>query len=347
MASPRGSADFAARAEQAGWDGMMVVDSQNLSGDSYVALTMAATSTSSILLGTGVTNSVTRHAAVTASAIASIQKVSNGRAVLGIGRGDSALAHLGRAPATLRSFELYLKHLTSYLRGDAVAFSESGIPNDVAPPVDELELADAPRESSIGWIDSNERVPVEVAATGPRVIGIAARHADRVMLTVGADVDRVQWGIDTARDAAAKAGQNPDSLKFGAYVNLVCHRDGDIAHNLARSGTSLFARFSVMHGDANGPLDDNQRSVLQDIHDRYNMNEHGRAGGPQANAVTNEFIDGFSIVGDPEHCKRRLQMLSELGVESFAINGPTFTARSENARDAAQLFEHEVLRVLS
>ncbi len=66
VASPRGSAEFAQRAEAAGWDGMMVVDSQNLSGDSYVALTMAATTTNSLGLGTGVTNNVTRHPAVTA-----------------------------------------------------------------------------------------------------------------------------------------------------------------------------------------------------------------------------------------------------------------------------------------
>ena len=87
VASPRGTADFAAKAEQAGWDGLLVVDSQNLSGDPYVALAMAATSTSSLGLGTGVTNNATRHPAVTASAIASVQKISGGRAALGIGRG--------------------------------------------------------------------------------------------------------------------------------------------------------------------------------------------------------------------------------------------------------------------
>ncbi|PON13864.1 hypothetical protein C2W62_32110 [Candidatus Entotheonella serta] len=95
VSSPRGSAAFAERAENAGWHGMLVVDSQNLSGDSYVALAAAATGSSKLGLATGVTNSVTRHPAVTAGAIASIQKLSGGRAVLGIGRGDSALAHLG------------------------------------------------------------------------------------------------------------------------------------------------------------------------------------------------------------------------------------------------------------
>ena len=70
-ASPRAIIKQAAAIEQAGWDGLCVVDSQNLSGDPYVALAMAATSTERIGLGTGVTNSVTRVAAATAASIAS------------------------------------------------------------------------------------------------------------------------------------------------------------------------------------------------------------------------------------------------------------------------------------
>ncbi|MEI7874695.1 MAG: LLM class flavin-dependent oxidoreductase [Alphaproteobacteria bacterium] len=111
VASARGAARTAQEIEAAGWDGMLVVDSQNLSGDPYVSLALAATVTTRIGLGTGVTNSVTRHAAATATAIASVNRISNGRAVLGIGRGDSALAHLGRAPARLAQFERYLRHL--------------------------------------------------------------------------------------------------------------------------------------------------------------------------------------------------------------------------------------------
>ena len=90
---------MAQRAEADGFDGWFVVDSQNLAGDCYVALAQAAAATERIQLGTGVTNPFTRHPAVTASAIASVHAASGGRAVLGIGRGDSALAHLGLAPA--------------------------------------------------------------------------------------------------------------------------------------------------------------------------------------------------------------------------------------------------------
>src|ERR1019366_10271360 len=102
-----------------------------------------------------------------------------------IGRGDSALAHLGRAPARLGSFERYLRQLQAYLKGESVAFEDIDIPASIAPPMSELELVDAPPDSRINWLAASEtKVPVEVAASGPRVIAIAALHADRVMFAL-------------------------------------------------------------------------------------------------------------------------------------------------------------------
>lgn len=210
IASPSGTARVAAAVEAAGWDGLLVVDSQNLSGDPYVALAMAAASTSRLGLGTGVTNCVTRHAAATACAIVSVDRIAGGRAVLGIGRGDSALAHLGRAPAKPLVFERYLQQLQSYLRGEAVPFEDIDIPLDVAPPLSALALADAPPASRIAWIAGRgAKVPVEAAASGPTVIALAARHADRVMFALGADEERIAWGIGVAARRGRRRGWIP------------------------------------------------------------------------------------------------------------------------------------------
>jgi 5,10-methylenetetrahydromethanopterin reductase len=167
VSSPERAARFAASAEAAGWAGMAVVDSQHLSGDSYVALALAASATDRLGLATGVTNPVTRHPAVTASAIASIGRISGGRAALGIGRGDSALAHLGRAPVGVAVLERYLIALQAYLRGDSLEFADLDFHERIAPPVEDLELADTPSRSRLHWLDrEGPKVPVEVAATG-------------------------------------------------------------------------------------------------------------------------------------------------------------------------------------
>jgi len=309
------SARQAQRAEELGFDGITFVDSQNRASDCYVALTVAAHATTRLKLGTGVTNSYTRHPAVTASAIAAIQAESGGRAYLGIGRGDSALAHLGLAPHAVPKFEHYLEQLQGYLRGDDVEFGETD--------VHVLGLADTPDTSRLEWLNpSYAKVPVDVAATGPRVIAAAARHAEQVSLAVGGDPDRIKWGMDVAREARAEAGLDPE-IAFAAYIPTVVHDDPEVALSIGSAGLSLFARFSNMYGEIVGPVTDYQRDVLTRIHDSYDMHGHAREGSPQSGHVTQEFAGSFGIFGPADYCVQRLGELIELGVTRFFIPGAT------------------------
>jgi 5,10-methylenetetrahydromethanopterin reductase len=349
VSEPTGVAEFARRSEAQGWDGIGLGDSQSLTGDPYVCLAVAATVTDRLGLATSVTNPVTRHASVTATSAIAVQLLSSGRMVLGIGRGDSALAHLGRAPARLSWFETYLEHVQTYLTGGGIPLEGSGIPDEAAPPVERLSLARAPETSAIRWVgeDSDEpKVPVEVAATGPRVIGIATRQADRVMLAVGADPRRIAWGIETAREAAEQAGRNPNTLSFGAYVNVVCDDDPENGRELGRPSTGLFARFSTMYGEVAGPTDEHQDQVFHELHNRYDMNLHGREGGHQITALTDDFMDGYAIVGPADYCAEKLVELSQLGVTKFGIVGPDFARQTAEAEESAARFTSDVLPLL-
>ena len=110
-----------------------------------------------------------------------------------------------------------------------------------------------------------------------------------------------------------------DALRYGAFVNLVCHEDAATARDLNRPGTSVFARFSAMYDEIAGPADAGQAAVFRDLHDHYDMNYHAKADGPQTNVLTEEFIDGYGIVGGPDRCAARLEELVELGIEKFAV----------------------------
>ena len=175
------------------------------------------------------------------------------------------------------------------------------------------------------------------------MIGIAARHADRILFALGAEPKRVSWGIETARRAAEAAGRDPDALRYGAFVNLVCHDDPAVGRGLSRPGTSVFARFSGMYDEIAGPADAGQAAVFRDLHDQYDMNHHAKADGPQTRVLTDEFIDGYGIVGGPDHCVARLEELVDLGIEKFAVMGPNFAAPLPEARQAAARFTEEVI----
>ena len=346
VAAPSGVARFAEKVEADGFAGLAVVDSQNLSGDPYVALAMAAVATSRIGLATGVTNPYTRHPAVTASSIASVQAVSKGRAVLGIGRGDSALAHLGLAPAPLPLFERYLRRLQGYLRGEDVPFDDAA-EAEVAS-VDALRMGDQPTASRVHWVGSLPKVPVDVAATGPKVIALAAVVADRVTFALGADTERLRWGIEVARSARRDAGLDPDGLRLGAYVNVAAHPDRDVARRLVAGGLSTLARFNVMHGRTAGPHDDGARAVLAELHERYDMNHHTQAGSAQAETLTPGFVDRYAAVGTSDEVVARLRSLAALGIDRYVLLG-VGRARGldAEARAAHQHLVHEVLPALA
>ena len=111
---------LAQKCEQLGFDGLTLTDSQNLSNETYITLALAARATSTLMIGPGVTNPLTRHAALTASAIATLQEVSEGRAMLGIGRGDSSLFNIGHKPVSPSVFQEYIETLQIYLNGGSL-----------------------------------------------------------------------------------------------------------------------------------------------------------------------------------------------------------------------------------
>jgi 5,10-methylenetetrahydromethanopterin reductase len=320
-----------AQLERAGWDGILMGDNQCLVGDCYVGLAVAATATSTLKLGVGVTNPVTRHPSLTAAAAANLQQISGGRMVLGMGRGDSSLAHIGLAPATPARFETYVRHVQAYLRGEGVPLEE--LDRNGHRTSSELRAAGVPEESRLRWLDpAAPKVPVDIAASGPAVIEIAARHGDRVTFGVGADHERLTWAMDTARTARAAAGLDPDMLSFGAFVNVVPHPDQAVALDLAAIGVATFSRFSIMHGKTSGPMSEANRAVLQSVSNSYDLRQHASGDASHRNAVSAEYITSFGVVGTPAQCADRLVRLSELGLDRVVILGAYPDASPESER---------------
>jgi 5,10-methylenetetrahydromethanopterin reductase len=311
-------------AEAHGWDGLAFTDSQHLNGDVFAALAIAAHATRRIKLMSAATNPATRHPAVVASAIATIQAESKGRTVLGIARGDSALAYLGRPPLPLKEFEDGLAQVQAYLRGESV--DQGGF------------------ASAIRWIEG-ERVPVDVAATGPKVIDIAARHAERVTFSVGADPKRLQGAIEHAKAARERAGLPP--LSLGAYVNAVAHPDINRARELVRGRLAVYARFSTMHATSSAGLRPEDKDVLRQLEQRYDMQAHATSGSRHEAALTDEFVDRFGVVGPSERVAERLRELAQLGLERFVIVGHGRDVASQVLEESSQRFAAEVIPFLT
>jgi 5,10-methylenetetrahydromethanopterin reductase len=294
---PGASAQLARMVEELGFDSLVFADTQNITPEVWGQLMLAARDTERIELGTGVTNPGTRDAAVTASAALALQVESRGRAVCGIGRGDSSLAKIGRTPVAVVEFEHYVERLQGYLRGDAV--DRDGTP------------------SRLEWYADAQvpKVPLEIAATGRRVIEMAARHADRIVFAVGADEERLARAINTARRAAAASGRDPDTLRLGAWINAVVHPDIAAARAAVRGGLSAFAHFSGFAGMKTESMDPALRDAALHLRSHYDVRDHGRADTAHAQALADDFVDRFGIVGPIDTAVRRFERLAALGLD--------------------------------
>lgn len=294
---PGRSAQLAQMVEGLGFDSLVFADTQNLTPEVWGQLMLAARDTQRIELGTGVTNPGTRDAAVTASAALALQVESAGRAVCGIGRGDSSLGKIGRKPTSVVEFERYVMQLQAYLRGELV---------DREGTASQLEW----------WADAGvTKVPVEVAATGARVIEVGARHADRIIFAMGADYDRLARGMEVARRAAAAAGRDPDGLQLGAWINAVVHPDINAARKAVSGGLAVFAHFSGFSGMKTDAMEPILAKAARDLQTSYDLAGHGQAGAAHAQALDPEFIDRFGIVGPLETVVPRFERLAQLGLD--------------------------------
>jgi 5,10-methylenetetrahydromethanopterin reductase len=312
-------AELARMAERDGWDGLAFTDSQNLHGDTFAALALAASATSRLKLATGATNPATRHPAVVASAIATIQGESGGRAVLGIARGDSALSYLGRPPMPLRDFAAALRQIQTYLRGETVdcdGFS-----------------------SRLEWLANATlpKVPMGVAATGPLVIGIAARVAERITFSVGADPRRLQAAIELARQGQQR------QLSLGAYINAVVDPNVERARDLVRARMGTYARFSSMDRRVLESLPETDREVTQRLASAYEISKHGASAARHAVAMSDEFVDRFGIVGRSEQVAERFRALMELGLDHFVIVGHGRDTPRDVFAESTRRFAQEVI----
>lgn len=333
------------QAEAEGWDGQMFMDSQSLSLDPYVLMGACAALTERIKLSTGVTNPLTRRLAVTAGAAASVHTLSGGRAVLGIGRGDSALAYLGLAPARLAAFARALADLQTLLSGGRVDFATTETPDEDAPSAESLSLADRPKSAGLDWLPAElPKLPLDVAATGPKVIAMAAAIAERVTFSVGAIPERIRWAARLAHEARAERGLTPNEVSLGAQLIVICHPDPEVALERARIASAPLVRFQVIQGEAAGPASGDDEQAFAAVRRGYDMTRHAKSLETSrliGASLSPQFVSRFAIAGPPDHCAERLIELARLGLERFVVVGPGFYPEPDGEKTS--LFAREVM----
>jgi probable F420-dependent oxidoreductase len=309
---------LARQAEAAGFDYGWLFDSHVLWRDPYPLLTLIARETTTLRLGTCVTNPATREPSVTASALAVLQELSGGRFDLGIGRGDSAIRVLGKAPTTMATLEEAVHVIRALAEGRPIEHEGATL--------------------QLPW-SAGHRLPVWIAGYGPVALRMTGRIADGSMLQI-ADPDLIRWFVSQVHDSARDAGRDPHAVKVMAAAPA---HVGDLAD--ARDRIRWFPALVGNHvvdlvNKYQGELPEALTHYIRG-REGYDYLHHAEVGSANAAFVTDDIVDRFGLVGDVEAHVAKLRVLADAGVDQF-----NFYLMNGNEEEQLEIYGREIIPAL-
>jgi len=287
------------QAEGLGFDYVWVTDHYT-NRNTYIALAVAALNTKSIKLGPGVTNPFHVHPAWTASAIATLNEVSNGRAVLGLGPGDrSTLGQIGISmDKPLTAVREAVEIIRRLWAGETVNFAGSVF------RLSNAKLSFKPSTS----------IPIYIGAQGPKMLELAGAIGDGVLINASHPKD-FEVAVKFIKEGAMKAGKGMDRIDVTAYAALSVDESAAKAKDAARVVVAF-----IVAGAPNEVLERHgiKKEEVEAIRAALAKGDIPGAG----KAVSDDSLEAFSISGTPEDCIAKIEQLVKVGVTQFVAGSP-------------------------
>lgn len=283
-------------AEAIGVSAAWIIDSQLAMKDAYIALAVASQVTSSISIGPGVTNLVTRHESVVANAMATLEAISPGRVMVGVGTGDSAVFPIGQKPLPLTECELGIVRLKTLLGGE------------------DIEMGGAQRRLAF---TTERRPPVFFAASQPGTLRVAGRVADGVIVMGPSDPATVRMQLAEVDAAARSAGRRPEEIQKDLWVTMSVG-DGSQALQDVKSWCAAQARWmatwrKIPEQFAPFVKEMERAAATYDFASHLSLSAHHNE------VISDDFARMLAVVGTVDECKTRLLDLAATGVDRITV----------------------------
>ncbi|MCQ2740446.1 MAG: 5,10-methylenetetrahydromethanopterin reductase [bacterium] len=277
-------------AEDVGFEYAWITDHYN-NKNVYETLALLAVETETIKMGTGVTNPYVRSPAIAASAIATVDELSNGRATFGIGPGDKATFDALGIEWTkpVSTIKAAIDDITTLLEGGK---TEAG--------------------AALGGVKAvQEHIPIYMGAQGPKMLETAGAIADGVLINASNPKD-----YEAAMPMIKKGiGDSGKAFDVGAYTATSIGNDSEAAKNAARIVVAFIAAGSPApvierHGLPEG--------INEKIGACLGKGDFGGAIG----LVSDDLLEAFSVCGTPEEFIPKIEGLAEMGVTQYVAGSP-------------------------
>ena len=279
-------------AEDVGFEYAWITDHYN-NKNVYETLALIASETETIKMGPGVTNPYVRSPAISASAIATIDEISEGRATFGIGPGDKATFDALGIEWTkpVSTIKAAIADINTLLAGEK---TEGG--------------------AALGGVKKvQDAIPIYMGAQGPKMLETAGEIADGVLINASNPKD-YEAAMPMIKKGLAAAGGDK-SFDVGAYTATSIGPDSDAAKNAAKIVVAFIAAGSPPPVIERHGLPEGFNTKMGDF---LAKGDFGGAIG----AVTDEALDAFSVCGTPEEFIPKIEGLAEMGVTQYVAGSP-------------------------
>ena len=332
------------RAEQAGFSHGWLYDSQMLFADVYSCLALAAEHTESMVLGPGVTNPGSRIAPLTASSMATINAIAPGRAVLGIGTGNTTRRAMGLPPIRLDEFREHLRVCRALMSGERVDYREG-------KRLRAIEMMDA----GDGMMGFDAPIPIVISAFGPRTYALAGELADGVMIGGRPTADSIRKVREGLAAGARASGRDPDAMEIVLYTSIYVLEPGEgldserLRSTLVPLAAPGIARWAVAGEDA-PPAQ--MREAVAAYRDRHGEIDRAtrhleiyrgylwRAAPELESLVSEEMLRSSALIGTADEVLSQVREWASLGVTQVGLRA---AGGIENVGEFVERFGSQVI----
>jgi len=320
---------YISHAENLGYTHCWVTDSPIIRSNCWAVLALAAQATRTMRIGTGVNVPGLRLAPVAANGIATINRLAPGRCFIGLGTGHTGMRLLGRTPMKLAPFREYVAVVQKMLRGEEVDYTLEGETHPIKFQMREHR-----------FIDLDARIPVYVAAFGPKAQELAGEISDGLIsgLPRGGTVPGM---LAAARRGAARAGRTlPPSFFCSAMMTLVMRERGEALDSeriVASAGAAVITGLHYLvarHLETGAEPPDYAKPVWSaymkwlneappDVrHQRLHGSHYSFVDPEEARFITADLIKASCLTGTPEELVEQIRALEKDGLTQIMIYPP-------------------------
>jgi len=265
--------------------------------EAITPLTCFTLSTKRIKCASGIVNPYTRNPVIVAITMAALDELSNGRIILGLGTGARETVEKMGIPftkplATIRESVHVIRQLLGEGRVtfDGVTFKM----NDVR----------------LGFKPVRPRIPIYIAAVGPKMLQLAGEIGDGVLLTAACSPEYVKYAVENVKTGAERADRDPDRIDIASHILYSISEDLQVARNAVKNDlvSCLYPIMLELSGFSKADTE-----PLLSALKRGSFLEASKH-------VSDDMVDAFTASGNPERCLKKLKAYEAAGVNLPVVN---------------------------